>query len=138
MTIKAKQTWNFHMLSSKISIWLKKTSIKKISRHQIFFIENIIKVTLQYLYNVFVLINTFSYLKLNFKLKIDPKMCTFKNLEKSSGNHHHLIYWNNLHFIKELIAAGRSVKSHFSYRSTTICYFKFGSLFFRAMLKITG
>ena len=30
----------------------------------------------------FILFNTVSYLKLNFKLKIDPKMCTFKNLEK--------------------------------------------------------
>ena len=24
----------------------------------------------------------FFYLKLNFKLKLDPKMCTFKNLEE--------------------------------------------------------
>ena len=40
--------------------------------------------TLQYLLNVYILFNTVSYLKLNFKLKIDPKMCTFKNLEEIS------------------------------------------------------
>ena len=54
------------------------------------------KVALQYLFNVFILFNTVSYLKLNFKLKVDPKMCIFNNLEeiwktwkkflKTSGN----------------------------------------------------
>ena len=38
------------------------------------------KVALQYLFNIFILLNIVSYL--NFKLKIHPKMCTFKNLEK--------------------------------------------------------
>ena len=36
------------------------------------------KVALQYLFNVFILFNTV----FNFKLKIYPKMCTFKNLEE--------------------------------------------------------
>ena len=45
-------------------------------------VKNIYKVALQYLFNVFILFNTVFYLKLNFKLKIDPKMNTFKNLEE--------------------------------------------------------
>ena len=40
------------------------------------------KVALQYLFNVFILFNTGSYLKLSFKPKIDPKMCTFKTWNK--------------------------------------------------------
>ena len=52
--------------------------------HQIFLLlENTFKVTLQYLFNAFILFNTVSYIKLNFKLKIDPKMRTFKNLEET-------------------------------------------------------
>ena len=31
---------------------------------------------------VVILLNIVFYLKLNFKLKIDTKMCTFKNLEE--------------------------------------------------------
>ena len=46
------------------------------------FIKNTFKAALQYLLNVFILFNTVSYLKFNFKLKIDLKMCTFKNLEE--------------------------------------------------------
>ena len=49
--------------------------------HQnLFLLKNIFKVSLQYFFNVFVLFKTISYLKLDLKLKIDPKMCTFKNL----------------------------------------------------------
>ena len=54
----------------------------------------LIKVTSQYLFNVFILFITVSYIEIN--LKINPKMCTFKNLEeiwktwkiflKASGN----------------------------------------------------
>ena len=40
------------------------------------------KVALQYLFNVFILFNTVFYLEHNLKLKIDPKRCTFKNLEE--------------------------------------------------------
>ena len=47
-----------------------------------FIIKNTFKVTLQYLFNVFILFFTVSYLKLNFYLKIDPQMGTFKNLEE--------------------------------------------------------
>ena len=39
------------------------------------------EVALQYLFNVFILFNTVSYIEIILKLKIDPKMCTFKNLE---------------------------------------------------------
>ena len=45
-------------------------------------LKNIFKLALQYLFNVFILFNTGSYLKLNFKLKIEPKICTFKNVEE--------------------------------------------------------
>ena len=85
---KSGKTWsfnNFHMFSCKISIWLKKSIIllKKICHHQnIFLLKNIFNVALQYLFNDFILFNTVSYLKLNFKLKIDPIMCTLKNLEE--------------------------------------------------------
>ena len=45
-------------------------------------LKNTFKVTLQYLFNVFILFNTVSYIEINLKLKVDPKMCTFKNLKK--------------------------------------------------------
>ena len=47
-----------------------------------FLLLNTFKVALQYYFNVFVLFNTVFYLILKFKLKIDPNMCTFKNLEE--------------------------------------------------------
>ena len=47
----------------------------------IFFL-NTFGVTLQYLFYVYILFYTIFYLKRNFNLKIDPKMCTFKNLEE--------------------------------------------------------
>ena len=40
------------------------------------------KVILQYLFNIFMLLNTVSYNNLNLKLKIDPKMCTSQNLKE--------------------------------------------------------
>ena len=43
-------------------------------------LKNTFKVALQYLFNVFILSNI--VFKLNFKLKIGPKMFTFKNLEE--------------------------------------------------------
>ena len=46
------------------------------------FIKITCKVPLQYLFNVFILFNIVFNHKLNFKLKIDPKMRTFKNLEE--------------------------------------------------------
>ena len=45
-------------------------------------LKNTFKVTLQYLFNVFILFNTVSYIEITLKLKIDPKMCTFNNLEE--------------------------------------------------------
>ena len=47
-----------------------------------FLLKNTFKVTLQHLLNVFVLFNTVSFIEINLKLKIDPKMFTFKNLEE--------------------------------------------------------
>ena len=48
--------------------------------HQNFFFLNTFKVALKFLYNVFILFNVVFNLKLNYKLKTDPKMRTFKNL----------------------------------------------------------
>ena len=45
-------------------------------------LKDIFKVVLHCVCNVFTFFNTVSYLKLNSKLKIDPKMCTLKNLEE--------------------------------------------------------
>ena len=50
------------------------------------FYFNTLKVVLQYIFNVLLLFNTVSYIKLNLKLKIDPKVCIFKNLEKFLKN----------------------------------------------------
>ena len=47
-----------------------------------FLLKNKSKLTLQYLFYFFILYNTVSDIKFNFKLKIDPKMCTFKNLDE--------------------------------------------------------
>ena len=42
-----------------------------------------LQVALQYVFNDFILFNKVSYLTPNFKLKIDPKLCTIKkNLEE--------------------------------------------------------
>ena len=49
--------------------------------NKIFLSKNTFKVTLQHLLNVFVLFNTVSFIEINLKLKIDPKMFTFRNLE---------------------------------------------------------
>ena len=49
---------------------------------KIFLLKNTFIFALKYLSNVFMIFNTVSYINLNFKLKIDPKICTFKNLEK--------------------------------------------------------
>ena len=45
-------------------------------------LKNTFKVILQYLFNLYLLFNTVSYIKFNFKLKIDTKMCTLKNLKE--------------------------------------------------------
>ena len=52
------------------------------SSSKFFLLKNTFKVTLQHLLNVFVLFNTVSFIEINLKLKIDPKMFTFKNLEE--------------------------------------------------------
>ena len=58
---------------------------KKICHHQKKIIIKTFKVVAsQYLFNIVILVNTVFYLKLNFNLKIDPKTCTFKNMEKIS------------------------------------------------------
>ena len=51
--------------------------------HQFFFfLKNTFKVAQQYFFNIFILFYIGFNLQLNFKLKIDPKMRTFKNLEE--------------------------------------------------------
>ena len=45
-------------------------------------LKNTFKVTLQNFFNVFIIFNTVSYVELNLKLKVDPKMYTFKNLKE--------------------------------------------------------
>ena len=57
-------------------------NLKNLSSSKNFLIKNIFKVASQYVFNVFILFNTVSYLKLNSKLKIDTKLCTFENLEE--------------------------------------------------------
>ena len=49
---------------------------------KVFLFKNTLKVALQYLFNVFILFKTVSYFKFNYKLKLDPKVFTFKNLEE--------------------------------------------------------
>ena len=57
--------------------------MKVFCHHQKFFLlKTTFKLSFEFLFNVFILINTFSYLKINLKLIIDSKMRTFKNLEK--------------------------------------------------------
>ena len=56
---------------------------KILCHHQkISLLKNTFEVTLHDLFNIFILFNKVSYIKLNFKLKIDSKMCTFKNLKE--------------------------------------------------------
>ena len=68
------------MLSSKISILQKKSFelIKSFCHHQKFFLfKNTFKEALRYVFNVVILLRTVFKLKLNLKLKIDPKMCNY-------------------------------------------------------------
>ena len=55
--------------------------INKTVNIKFFLLKNTLKLAIQYLFNVVILINTVFSLKLNFKLKIDPKIGTFENLE---------------------------------------------------------
>ena len=48
-------------------------------RIEFFVLKNTFKVSLQYLFNVFILLNTVSYIKIIFKLKVDPKVFTLKS-----------------------------------------------------------
>ena len=49
---------------------------------KIFFIKKHILSNFTVYFQCFILFNTFSYIKLNFRLKINPKMYTVKNLEE--------------------------------------------------------
>ena len=42
----------------------------------------IFKIVFYYLFNLYILFNAVSYIKTNFKQKIELKMCSFKNLGK--------------------------------------------------------
>ena len=46
------------------------------------FLVKTFKEALRYLFNVAILFNTVFYHKLNFRLKVDLKTCSFKDLEK--------------------------------------------------------
>ena len=102
---RQKKTWKNLEFSIILSCIIVKLRFKKKSlsffnffcHHQNFYmLKNINKAALLYLFNVFIQFNTISYIKLNLKLKIDSKMCTFKDLEeiwntwknfrKTSGN----------------------------------------------------
>ena len=52
------------------------------SSSKFIFLKNAFKVNVQYLFNVGILLNTIFHFNLNFKLKIDPKTCTFESFEK--------------------------------------------------------
>ena len=72
------------MLSSKIlNRHIKICHIdKKFCHHQTFFLlKNTFEVALQYLLNVYILFDTVTFLK--FKLKLDSKIGTCKNLEET-------------------------------------------------------
>ena len=73
------------MFISKNSICHKKSIIYSnifLSSPKKVLIKKTFKVTLQYLFNVFIQFNTVSFIKVNFELEIDPKMITFENLEE--------------------------------------------------------
>ena len=53
-----------------------------LSSSKFFLLKNALKVTLLYLFNVFILFSIVAYIKLNLKLKVDSKMCTFKTWKK--------------------------------------------------------
>ena len=80
------------MFSSKISIWHKKSIIYI----NIFVIINffLLKITfkkaLKYFFNVVILFNKVFYLKL--KIRINPKMCNFNNLEDIWQKHLEFLY----------------------------------------------
>ena len=63
------------MLSSKILFDSKNLSSRFfLSSSNFFLLEKLSKVALQYLINKFILFNTVSHIKLNFKLKVYPKL----------------------------------------------------------------
>ena len=63
------------MLSSKILFDSKNLSSRFfLSSSNFFLLEKLSKVALQYLFNKFILFNTVSHIKLNFKLKVYPKL----------------------------------------------------------------
>ena len=71
----------FYILSSKFSIWHKNVSFFFINNF--FLLKNLFKVALQYLFNVFILFNTVSYFKINFKLKYNQKCFLKKTWKKN-------------------------------------------------------
>ena len=52
------------------------------SSSKIFLFKNTLKVILHDIFNVFILLNTVSYIKLNFKLKIHQKCVLLKTWKK--------------------------------------------------------
>ena len=85
ITIKPRIFTNFYKPSNKTSIVYKKSILCIILIHQKNFslLKNIFKVSLQFLFYVFILFNTVNNSKFNFKLKLDAKMCIFKKPGKN-------------------------------------------------------
>ena len=89
---------NFNILVVKFQFHTKTYHENNIilCHQKIVLFKNTLKVTLQNIFNVFMLFNTVSLTKPNFKLKISQKMCTLKcmeevlktrkNFDKLSGN----------------------------------------------------
>ena len=69
----------------------------------LFLLNNTFKVAFKYLVNVFILLNIVFNLRLNIKVKIYPKMRTFKNLEKikkkTSGNSVLCVFYTTTQYI---------------------------------------
>ena len=76
------KTWNFlRLLHVKFVMAQKIYCIEKKSVIIHIFLVKTFKEALRYLFNVAILFNTVFYHKLNFKLKVDLKTCSFKDLE---------------------------------------------------------
>ena len=65
--------------------------------------RNTFKIAFQYLFKVVILSKTVFYLKLNFILKINPKTCTFENLEEISQKPFATLLQSDFHFTSKKV-----------------------------------
>ena len=69
------------MLSSRFLNDMKNLPYRKVFViFKFLLLQNTFKVVLQYIFNSVTHLTNVLYFKLNFKLKVDQKMCTYKNL----------------------------------------------------------